>query len=477
MFLVKNKIFSIKLFIYLFVLFSLGCDKKKQVDKPNIIFILADDMGYADFELIGKSTKTPNLNNLANEGIFFKNFYAAGPNCSPSRVGFMTGKSPAKVGMYSYRPPDHPLHLPENEITLPEILKSVGYKTAHFGKWHLGCLPQNPKLNHPQPNQHGFDFSFGTENNAIPSHLNPINFIKNGEKVGEVKGYSCQILAQESINWIEKNKEDPFFLYIAFHEPHTVIASPPNLVRNYKNESKKDREYLANIDNLDLAIGKVLKYLNKKKLDDNTIIIFSSDNGSYRAASNGTLRAVKSYLYEGGIKVPGIISWSKLKTSKRVVNTAAGLVDILPTLCDILKIAPPNDLDGSSLLPILNGKEFKRNKPLYWFFYRTSPEIAIRLENHMLFGVDDDSITRTHRFSSQDLDYIKTIKLNNYELFDLINDHSQEKNIFANQKKKDSLKLLIDNKLKEIQDNLYPWDNLPAENNKPKRLKKNWVKY
>jgi|TARA_B110000263_G_scaffold250011_1_gene269844 arylsulfatase A len=477
MFLVKNKIFSIKLFIYLFVLFSLGCDKKKQVDKPNIIFILADDMGYADFELIGKSTKTPNLNNLANEGIFFKNFYAAGPNCSPSRVGFMTGKSPAKVGMYSYRPPDHPLHLPENEITLPEILKSVGYKTAHFGKWHLGCLPQNPKLNHPQPNQHGFDFSFGTENNAIPSHLNPINFIKNGEKVGEVKGYSCQILAQESINWIEKNKEDPFFLYIAFHEPHTVIASPPNLVRNYKNESKKDREYLANIDNLDLAIGKVLKYLNKKKLDDNTIIIFSSDNGSYRAASNGTLRAVKSYLYEGGIKVPGIISWSKLKTSKRVVNTAAGLVDILPTLCDILKIAPPNDLDGSSLLPILNGKEFKRNKPLYWFFYRTSPEIAIRLENHMLFGVDDDSITRTHRFSSQDLDYIKTIKLNNYELFDLINDHSQEKNIFANHKKKDSLKLLIDNKLKEIQDNLYPWDNLPAENNKPKRLKKNWVKY
>lgn len=436
MFLVKNKIFSIKLFIYLFVLFSLGCDKKKQVDKPNIIFILADDMGYADFELIGKSTKTPNLNNLANEGIFFKNFYAAGPNCSPSRVGFMTGKSPAKVGMYSYRPPDHPLHLPENEITLPEILKSVGYKTAHFGKWHLGCLPQNPKLNHPQPNQHGFDFSFGTENNAIPSHLNPINFIKNGEKVGEVKGYSCQILAQESINWIEKNKEDPFFLYIAFHEPHTVIASPPNLVRNYKNESKKDREYLANIDNLDLAIGKVLKYLNKKKLDDNTIIIFSSDNGSYRAASNGTLRAVKSYLYEGGIKVPGIISWSKLKTSKRVVNTAAGLVDILPTLCDILKIAPPNDLDGSSLLPILNGKEFKRNKPLYWFFYRTSPEIAIRLENHMLFGVDDDSITRTHRFSSQDLDYIKTIKLNNYELFDLINDHSQEKNIFANHKKK-----------------------------------------
>ena len=248
-------------------------------------------------------------------------------------------------------------------------------------------------------------------------------------------------------------------------------------MRNYKNESKKDREYLANIDNLDLAIGKVLKYLNKKKLDDNTIIIFSSDNGSYRAASNGTLRAVKSYLYEGGIKVPGIISWSKLKTSKRVVNTAAGLVDILPTLCDILKIAPPNDLDGSSLLPILNGKEFKRNKPLYWFFYRTSPEIAIRLENHMLFGVDDDSITRTHRFSSQDLDYIKTIKLNNYELFDLINDHSQEKNIFANHKKKDSLKLLIDNKLKEIQDNLYPWDNLPAENNKPKRLKKNWVKY
>ena len=130
----------ITFFIFFTSLLSLQCDHlaTKETKKPNIIILLADDMGYGDFEKIGGATETPNLNRLADEGVFFSNFYAAGPNCSPSRTGLMTGKSPAKVGMFSYRPPNHPLHLPDEEVTLAELLKNEGYQTAHIGKWHLG---------------------------------------------------------------------------------------------------------------------------------------------------------------------------------------------------------------------------------------------------------------------------------------------------------------------------------------------------
>ena len=459
-------------------LLCLSCDDPSGIEpkRPNIVFLLADDMGYGDYERIGGSAETPNLNRLADEGIFFNNFYAAGPNCSPSRAGLMTGKSPAKVGMYSYRPQNHPLHLPDQEITLAELLKTRGYKTAHIGKWHLGELTGNPEFGHPQPHEQGFDYSMGTENNAEPSHHNPRNFIRNGKALGKVEGYSCQIVAQECMDWLNQRSDDPFFLYVAFHEPHAKIASPPELVKKYNNQPQKDAEYLANIDHLDSAIGRILNYLEQHDLMDNTIIMFSSDNGSYRLASNAGLKAVKSFLYDGGIRVPGIIRWSGIKTDRKVVEAPTGLVDLLPTLCDIVGIYPPDDLDGTSFLPLLEGKPFQRKLPLYWFFYRTSPEIAMRIGDHMILGLDNDTIPRPHQFSQDDLGYLKNISLKNYELYDLRNDFSQEKNLFHTHPKKDSLKHLIDHKLTEIKNNRYPWQNLPLKL-EPRKKKTNWVKY
>ena len=459
-------------------LICISCDDPSGIEpkRPNIVILLADDMGYGDYERIGGSTETPNLNRLADEGIFFNNFYAAGPNCSPSRAGLMTGKSPAKVGMYSYRPQNHPLHLPDQEITLAELLKTRGYQTAHIGKWHLGELTGNPEFDHPQPHDQGFDYSMGTENNAEPSHHNPRNFIRNGKALGKVEGYSCQIVAQECMDWLNQKSDDPFFLYVAFHEPHAKVASPPELVEKYKNLPQKDAEYLANIDHLDSAIGRILNYLEQHDLMDNTIIMFSSDNGSYRLASNAGLKAVKSFLYDGGIRVPGIIRWSGIKTDKKVVEAPTGLVDLLPTLCEIVGIYPPDDLDGTSILPLLEGKPFERKLPLYWFFYRTSPEIAMRIGDHMILGLDNDTIPRPHQFSQDDLGYLKTISLKNYELYDLRNDFSQEKNLFHSHPKKDSLKQLIDHKLTEIKDNRFPWQKLPVKL-EPRKKKTNWVKY
>ena len=442
--------------------------------------MIADDMGYGDLECYGGISQTPNLNRLAKNGILFTDFYAAASNCSPSRVGLLTGRSPARVGMYNYRPPNHPMHLRDGEVTIAEVLKDQGYQTSHIGKWHLGCLPQDPTLNHPQPHEQGFDYSLGTENNAQPSHLNPVNFVRNGKKLNEQNGYSCQILAEEAVSWFDNHHKagNPFFMYVAFHEPHAKVASPPELVEKYKDYPVKDAEYLANIENLDLAAGRIIDYLVENGLIENTLIFFSSDNGSYRQASNGDLRALKSYLYEGGIRVPGIIHWSELNRSDVVVNDAVGFVDIMPTICDVLQIQPFEDktMDGTSVLNLLKGEEFVRENPLFWYFYRTSPEIAMRIDNFMILGKDCDTIPRPHQFSAPDMTYIKEMNLTEYELYDLSDDIHQSINMMNEHPDAIKYKYLLNEKLKEIQVEGYDWEQLPQATGR-KKLKTDWVKY
>ncbi len=306
------------IWVVLIFMLLIGCKhqnrQKIHVKKPNILILLADDMGYADLGCYGGNSNTPNLDHLAGNGIMFTDFYAAAPNCSPSRSGLLTGRAPSRIGIYSYRPPGHPMHLRDNEITIAEVLSGIGYQTSHFGKWHLGALGYDSILQHPQPSDQGFSYSFGTENNSQPSHLNPINFVRNGEPLGMQEGYSCQIVADEAITWLtdQYDKSSPFFMYVAFHEPHAKVASPPELVEKYKEYPPFDAEYLANIENLDSAAGRIIQYLETKQYLDNTLVLFSSDNGSYRQASNGDLRAKKSYLYEGGIRVPGIVHWPEM---------------------------------------------------------------------------------------------------------------------------------------------------------------------
>ncbi len=480
---------TIQLFVFAPAIF-LGCDNEnKPADSPqaspknkmpNILLLVADDMGYGDLSCYGGVAHTPNLDKLADNGIRFTDFYAAAPNCSPSRAGLLTGKSPAMTGIYNYRPPKHPMHLRDSETTLAEILKQQGYQTAHIGKWHLGCLPQDTSLNHPQPDDQGFDYSFGTENNAQPSHLNPINFVRNGKSLDIQKGYSCQILAREAMDWINNQykKQSPFFMYVAFHEPHRKVASPPELVKQYSEYALKDAEYLANIENLDGSVGKLVDFLKSKGMFNNTLVIFSSDNGSYRKASNGRLKAVKSYLYDGGIRVPGIFYWRALEQNGKVINQPAGFVDIVPTICDILNMKHPERevLDGTSILKLLRGEHFTRKKPLFWFFYRTSPEIAVRTDDYMILGKDNDTVPRTHRFAAPDMGYIKKMDISDYELYDMKQDISQNRNLFSEHPKAETYKNLINNTLNEIQQNGFQWKELPEANGK-RKIKTDWVKY
>lgn len=457
---------------------NLSNREKRDVFSPNIVILLADDLGYGDLGCYGGVARTPHLDQLAGEGMRFTDFYAAAPNCSPSRVGLLTGRSPSKVGMYNYLPPNHPMHLKDEEITLAEIAKKKGYQTGHFGKWHVSCLPQNPELNQPQPDDQGFDHSLGTANNARPSHLNPVNFVRNGKALGEIKGYSCDIVAQEAIDWLDtlSHPEAPFLMYVAFHEPHKVVASPPDLVEKYAEYSRADAEYFANIENMDRAIGKLLDALTLKQLDDNTLILFASDNGSYRNGSNGELLGGKSFVYEGGIRVPGILRWKNRIEPGQLIKESAGLVDIMPTICQLTGVQHPREasLDGISLLPLLQGKTLQRKKPLSWFFYRTSPEIAMRIGDYTILGRDTDTTRHTHAFTQPDMDHIKHLTIEEFELYHIRQDKKQEHQLdytaldLGRQYKDQLIK-----RLKDIQQAGPYWKNLPPAIG-TKKLKSEW---
>ncbi len=402
-------------------------------DRPNVVILLADDLGFKDIGCYGGPVQTPNIDRLASNGIRFTDFYSGCAVCSPSRATLLTGRHHIRAGVYSWiHDPSQKSHLLKREITIAELLKANGYSTAHIGKWHLG-LPtgQNDK---PTPSDHGFDHWFATWNNAEPSHRNPKNFIRNGQPVGALNGYSCQLVADEAIDWLEKGRAEakPFFLNVWFHEPHAPIAAPAEIVEGYGRVKDKAAIYSGTIDNTDRAIARLLKKLNEVADPGNTLIIYASDNGSYRDDRTGGLRGRKGVNWEGGIRVPGIFSWPGKIKSGGLSQSPAGLVDVLPTLCGLLGIEKPKrHLDGSDLSPILLGKEeeFVRHQPLFWHLQRSKPVVAIRAGDYSLVAERDYDVPTNNMFREEWIPIIKSGKYKNFQLFNLVTDPKQTKDI------------------------------------------------
>ena len=320
--------------------------------RPNVVTLLVDDLGYRDIGCYGGPVKTPVLDKLAAEGVRFTDFHSGAPVCSPSRATFLTGRNHIRAGVYSVLSEQrHRMHLLRSETTLAEVLKDAGYGTAHFGKWHLG-MPVNNRDN-PTPAEHGFDYWFGLVNGAHPSHKDPTNFLRNGKPVGPMKGYSCQIVVDEAIAWLDEKRDAdaPFFINLWFNEPHAVIAAPDEIVSRYGALNDQAAIYNGTIDNTDRAIGRLVAKLEKLGELDNTIIVYSSDNGSYRQERNGELRGKKGSQFEGGHRVPGIFYWKGGIPGGRVEDEPAAAVDLLPTLCGLIGIDKPGGvhLDGSDL--------------------------------------------------------------------------------------------------------------------------------
>lgn len=349
--------------------------------RPNIVIALCDDLGYGDLGCYGHPhIETPKLDRLAAEGMKLTDCYAAAPVCSPARAGMLTGRTPYRCGIYDWIPNKNRMHLKKQELTVATLLKRAGYATCHVGKWH--CNGKFNSAEQPQPDDHGFEYWFSTQNNARPTHDNPRNFVRNGQSVGELEGYSSQLIVQEAINWLNNHwdRKRPFCLFVWFHAPHEPIATGPEFMEMYKG--RKEAVYYGNVTQMDREFGRLMKTLDKMGLRDKTFVMFTSDNGPetlnrYRGAhrsfgSPGPLRGMKLHMYEGGIRVPGIIRWPGKVKPGIICDEPVNGTDILATLCTMASVEVPTDrpIDGTSILPIFEGKRLKREVPLYWRFDR-----------------------------------------------------------------------------------------------------------
>lgn len=422
-------------------------------NQPNIVVLLCDDLGYGDLSSFGHPIiETPNLDALAKTGIKLTNFYSTAPVCSPSRAGLLTGRSPNKAGIYDFIPglkksPDNRdlVHLQAHEETIPAMLKSVGYSTCLVGKWH--CSSRFNSAQQPQPNDFGFDHWFATHNNASPSHENPKNFVRNGEDVGEIKGFSSQIVVNEAMNWLGAKKDNkPFFLEVTFHEPHEPIASPEDLVQKYlpKSKSREQAEYFANVENVDIAVGRLLDYFKNNNIT-NTLIVFSSDNGPetlmryYKAkhsyGSPGELKGMKLWTNEAGFRVPGIINWIGKETFIGTSDKVVSALDYMPTFAEISGAKLPNrTLDGESFTGLFKDGEFNREKPLIWAFYDAinDRKVAMRKGDWKIMGSitsDGEKLPNIHNLYNGNEDLVKNAKLTDLVLFNLKNDINESENV------------------------------------------------
>ena len=363
-----------------------GCQKQSIQQLPNIIIIFADDQGYGDLGTYGAiGYTTPHLDKLAAEGIRFTNFYSAQAVCSASRAGLLTGCYPNRINIHGALMPWSKNGLHENEITIAEMLKPKGYATAIFGKWHLGH--QKKFL----PLQHGFDEYFGL---PYSNDMWPVNFdgtpntdttswkarypilplIDGNEKIGEIKTFEDQATlttryTERAVQFIEKNKNQPFFLYM----PHSMPHVPLGVSNKFKGKSKQGM-YGDVIMEIDWSVGRIVEALETNGLSDNTLIIYVSDNGPWlnfgnHAGSTGGLREGKGTSFEGGQLVPAIMKWPDKIAANQTKNTLMSTIDILPTIAEITGTPlPEHKIDGINMLPVLLGDNVNPRDHFFYYY-------------------------------------------------------------------------------------------------------------
>lgn len=461
--------------------------------RPNVVVVLADDLGYGDLACYGhKIIKTPHLDRFARQGLRLTSCYSAAPNCSPSRAGLMTGRTPHRVGIHNWIPHLSPMHLRRSEITVATILRSAGYSTCHVGKWHL-----NGRFNlsgQPQPSDHGFDYWFSTQNNALPTHHYPDNFVRNGKPVkvhrrfktarGRVpppkrhpangrpaREYAGHLVVDEAIYWLNhaRDKTKPFFLFCCFHEPHEPIASGKAYTELYPEfDHPTKAAHHGNVTQLDAAFGRLMAELDRRGLAGKTLVLFTSDNGPaitrrHPHGSAGPLRDKKGSVYEGGIRVPGIIRWPGRVKPGTVSDEPVSGVDLLPSICHAtgLKLPADRKLDGASWLPMLRGETITRTTPLYWQFNaaRGKPKVAMRIGDwKILATLSGPQIKPYGDIRAGDQRSHKSAKLNTFELYHLKKDIGETTDLSKQEPKRlKRMVALLRSKYHEVREESPVW--------------------
>ncbi|MDO5970628.1 sulfatase [Flavivirga aquimarina] len=446
-----------------------------QNKKPNIVFVLVDDLGWMDIGANGSSFyETPNIDQLANEGIRFTQAYAASPICSPTRASILTGKNPARIDLTQYiggrGNPNYIRNLPLEEILFPELLNQAGYKTIFLGKWHLNNEAGEGTF---WPDKQGFDIN-------IAGHFRGGLYIKNkyfspwnipNLENGPDGEYMTDRLANEAVKFIDNNTNNPFLLYLSLYTVHAPFQAPAKRVEKYKKKkealalSEEQRfgtennqekpftfrktqdhpTYAAMVESMDMAVGKILNKLKDKNIADNTVVIFFSDNGGLSTSegvptANTPLRTGKGWLYEGGIRVPAIIKWPGNIKPGTVSNNIITSMDFYPTILEMTgqPLRPDLHIDGKSMMPLLKNESTKLHDVNYFHYPHQSnqkggPSSAIREGDYKL---------------------IVFLLDNRMELYNLKNDIGEQNNLA--------------DKLPEIRNRLYSklvkwWDDVDAK--------------
>ena len=383
--------------------------------KPNIIYIIADDLGYGDLGCYGqKIVKTPNLDRIRAEGIKFTQHYSGSTVCAPSRCVLMTGQHTghASVRGNGKWQPEGQGPIAKDIPTVAELLKDAGYTTGAFGKWGLGGPGSGA-----EPNDRGFDYWYGFNCQALAHNYYPDYLWKNRKKVmlegnkgGKCGQFSHSLIAEEALNFIKRSKDKPFFAFMPFTIPHAELAAPKEAMDVYDGKIKETKPYrnpsspyvakggynaqakphtafAAMVTLMDKNIGRIMALLKELNIDDNTIVMFTSDNGPHLEGgadpnffdSNGPLKGFKRDLYEGGIRAPMIARWpGRIKPNTQTDHISA-FWDVLPTMCEIANIKPSKNIDGISFAPTMFGKKQKTHEYLYWEFHEQGGKQAVRM--------------------------------------------------------------------------------------------------
>ncbi|WP_047245499.1 arylsulfatase [Maribacter thermophilus] len=417
----KNR--TIYLLPVLFVLAFIGCKEQgkkaavdtaeiagdKMVQKPNIIYIIADDLGYGDLSCFGQEKfNTPNIDKLAADGMVFTQHYAGTSVCAPSRCALMTGMTTGHTVVRGNKElePEGQYPIPDSTYTVAKALKKAGYVTGAFGKWGLGYPGSEG-----DPTKQGFDQFYGYNCQRQAHHYYPDHLWSNTDSIvlpeninGKKEIYAPDLIQEKTLQFIETNKDNPFFLFVPSVIPHAELAAPEDIIKKYIDKFSPEKPYeggyyggqetpraafAAMMEVLDIQVGEIVKKVEEMGISDNTIIIFTSDNGPHNEGgadpeyfdSNGPLKGIKRDLYEGGIRVPMIAKWpGKIKPNSKTALVSA-FWDILPTFSDIAGVASPSNIDGISFLPTLLGEteQQKEHEYLYWEFHEMGGRQAVRM--------------------------------------------------------------------------------------------------
>jgi arylsulfatase A len=461
--------------------FAFAQNEDKNPPRPNVIIFLTDDLGYGDLGIYGHPIiQTPHLDKFASEGVRMTDMHSAATVCSPSRASILTGRNAYRSGYYNIAG-FFGTTLKREEITLPQLLKDVGYQTAFFGKWHLSKLESPTEVS---VNETGFDYSLATSVNSFNTGPeNPDKFLRNGQPAGVMEGWYVDIISNEAQNWIaeKRDEEKPFFLIISTNEPHTPIDPPVDFAKLYDNPEVEEKaqslkyggydrpekdisqfrkEYYGTVSQVDHSFGKLMSFLEKQGLKENTLIIFTSDNGPeypvipqesndewedpIRDKSFGTpgeLRGMKRFPYEGGHRVPGLIRWPGHIPAGTVSDQLFNGTDFLPTICRLAGARIPTDrvIDGTDAFNAFLNQDYERAISPIWFFpvgYGHLPgmsHMAMRDGDYVLIGnlhpKWEDFRMANEMNKTPAVDWIKTALPTSFELYNIKTDLAQKHDI------------------------------------------------